>query len=84
MPLPQLRDVPFLISLSSKLKFYGLINDYYFDMDNPAAKSIGKFDIEYTTTEKSDVKVHNLFGYITNIKLYDIYNDSLSKETETK
>lgn len=69
----------FKYTFNQNIPLYKLQNNhYYFDMDNPAAKSIGKFDIEYSTTEKSDIKVHNLFGYITNIKLYDIYNDSLS------
>ena len=57
-------------------------NHYWFDMDNPISSYIGKYDIEYTTTDKSDVWIGNLYGTITNFKLFDVYNDNLSDMLE--
>ncbi len=53
-------------------------NHYWFDMDNPVSSHVGKYNIEYTTPQKSEVYIANLCGSITNFKLFDIYNDQLS------
>ena len=69
----------FRYTYNENIPLYKLQNNhYYFDMNNPAEKSIGKFNIEYITSEKSNVELCNYYGTITNFKLYDIYNDSLS------
>lgn len=52
-------------------------NHYYFNMDSPDGKYVGKYDIEYALTEKSDVILYNYYGTITNFKLFDVYNDQL-------
>lgn len=53
-------------------------NHYWFDMDNVVSNNVGKFDIEYSSQEKSDIWISNFSGSITNIKIYDIYNDNLT------
>lgn len=53
-------------------------NHYWFDMDNPVSNYIGKYNIEYSTPSKSDIWISNFYGSITNIKIFDIYNDQLS------
>ena len=69
----------FRYTYNENIPLYKLQNNhYYFDMNNPVEKSIGKFNIEYITSEKSNVELCNYYGTITNFKLYDIYNDSLS------
>jgi hydrogenase maturation factor HypF (carbamoyltransferase family) len=50
---------------------------YWFDMNNSVSSYNGKFNIEYFIKDKSDVYISNYYGYITNFKLYDIYNDNL-------
>ena len=52
-------------------------NHYYFDMDTPVSKYVGKFDIECTITEKSDIILYDFYGTITNLKVFDVYNDQL-------
>lgn len=57
-------------------------NHYWFDMDNPISSHVGKYNIEYTTTKKSDVWISNLYGTLTNFKIFDVYNDNLSDMLE--
>lgn len=52
---------------------------YYFDIDNPVATYNAMYDIEYQIMEKSQVSVHGFYGTITNIKLFDVYNDNISE-----
>ena len=52
---------------------------YYFDMNNPVGKKIDKYDIELQVTEKTDIYISNFYGSITNIKIFDIYNDKNSE-----
>ena len=63
---------------NEQIPLYKLQNiHYWFDMNNPIASSVGKFNVEYFITDKSDVYISNLNGSITNFKLFDIYNDDL-------
>ena len=57
-------------------------NHYWFDMDNPISSHVSKYNIEYSTTKKSDVWIGNLYGTLTNFKLFDVYNDNLSDMLE--
>ena len=52
---------------------------YYFDMNNPVDKKIDKYDIELQVTSKTDIFISNFYGWITNIKIFDIYNDNNSE-----
>lgn len=63
---------------NENIPIYKLQNNHYmFDMDNPIGKYVGKFDIEFSIPEKSDIILHNYYGTITNIKVFDVYNDQL-------
>lgn len=53
-------------------------NHYYYDVDNRQSV-FDKWNMEYTIDEKTNIVLSNLVGYITNIKLYDIYIDNLSE-----
>ena len=44
-------------------------NHYWFDMDNPISSHVGKYNIEYTTTKKSDVWISNL--YVSNASTFN-------------
>lgn len=51
---------------------------YYFDFDNAETK-VNKWNIEYRIVEKTDLILNNFIGTISNIKLFDIYNDNTSE-----
>ncbi len=53
-------------------------NHWYFDIDN-ATTVTSNYNIELSSTEKGDVQLYTVNGYITNIKVYDIYIDSISE-----
>ena len=57
-------------------------NHYWFDMDNPISSHVSKYNIEYSAANKSDVWISNLYGTLTNFKLFDVYNDNLSDMLE--
>ena len=52
---------------------------YWFEIDEPVATYHGMYDIEYTITEKSKVAINGFYGTITNIKLFDMYDDNISE-----
>ena len=52
---------------------------YWFDIDNPASTYSGGYDQELVITEKKSVEMHGFYGWITNIKLFDVYNDNISE-----
>ena len=57
---------------------------YWFDMDNPVQQNIRKFNIELIQESKGDVQLNSFVGWITNIKLFDVYNDNLEKGIMSK
>lgn len=52
---------------------------YWFDMDNVIDEHIITYNDELTIYDKAELIVHNFYGWITNIKLFDIYNSDLSE-----
>ena len=52
---------------------------YWFDIDNPLDKKVSKFDIELIQETKRDVLLNSLYGWITNIKVFDVYNDKIGE-----
>jgi len=52
---------------------------YFFDIDNPVSSYSGKFNTELLLDEKQEVTLHNFYGWITNFKLFDRYNDDISE-----
>ena len=52
---------------------------YYFDIDNPIDSSKGKFDEEFVISEHTQVEINDFYGWITNFKLFDLYNDNTSE-----
>ena len=52
---------------------------YWFDIDNPICNIISKYNIEFSLPEKSELILHGFDGNLTNIKLFDYYNDNLSE-----
>lgn len=56
---------------------------YWFDINNPRKQNIGKFNIELEQPNKKDVVLNSLYGWITNIKLFDVYNDDISELLQT-
>lgn len=52
---------------------------YYFDIDNPVGNASDTYSIEYIFTDKKEVRTHGFYGWISNIKLYDIYIDNMNE-----
>lgn len=51
---------------------------YYFDIDNPVSEVNTKYNDEFTVTNKTEVELNNVYGSITNFKLFDVYVDDIS------
>lgn len=65
---------------NNRIPVYKLQNHhYYFDIDNPICSSKGKFDNEYIISERTQVEINDFYGWITNFKLFDLYNDNTSE-----
>ena len=66
-------------SFPENIPLYKLQNHYYyFDFDNAITK-VGKWNYEYQQNSKVDLKLNNFVGTISNIKLFDVYNDNTSE-----
>lgn len=52
---------------------------YWFEMDNLFQHKVSKYNVEMNVPDKSPLIIYGLYGFITNIKLFDIYNDNLSE-----
>lgn len=65
--------------IHADIPVYKLQNHHYwFDIDN-GIKKVSKYDIEMTVENKSEIILGSFYGNITNIKVYDIYVDSVSE-----
>lgn len=65
--------------IHADLPAYKLQNHHYwFDIDHLKTK-ITKYNIEMSQPEKGEVIVHTFNGEMTNIKVFDIYNDNVSE-----
>ncbi len=68
-----------LYTYNKNIPVYKLQNaHYYYDIDHSSQNNT-KWDIEFAVTEKSELTLYNFIGNITNIKLFNIYNDNLSE-----
>jgi hypothetical protein len=52
---------------------------YLYNIDKPADKKVAKWNVELTVNEKSNIYICGFRGTITNIKVFDAYNDNLSE-----
>lgn len=62
---------------------YALSNSaYYFDInDNDGIKQ--QYNNEFTITDKSEIAIEGFYGWLTNIKVFDIYNSDISEIMQT-
>ena len=51
---------------------------YWFDIDN-GQSVVSKYDMELPQEKQGDIVLHNFVGSITNIKVFDVYNDNVSE-----
>lgn len=51
---------------------------YWFDIDN-GQKTVNQFNIELIIDTKSEIILRSFYGSITNIKVFDVYIDSVSE-----
>ena len=66
-------------SYPENIPLYKLRNfHYYFDFDNAETK-VSKWNVECSVLEKTDLVLNNFIGTISNIKLFDVYNDNISE-----
>ena len=52
--------------------------NYYYDIDN-MERVTSNWDIEFNINKKTDISLNNFAGNITNIKIFNIYNDNISE-----
>ena len=52
---------------------------YFFDIDHPVDQYTGVYNDELTLSEKQEVTLYNFYGWITNFKVFDRYNDDVSE-----
>lgn len=52
---------------------------YYFDIDNPVVSFKTSWSNEFEITKKSDVVIHSFNGMLTNIKIFQNYNDNIQE-----
>lgn len=52
---------------------------YLFDMDTPAAQSVRPWNIEYMQPEPACVSVTGFWGWLTNVKVMDVYDPELTE-----
>ena len=52
--------------------------NYYYDIDN-MERVTSNWDIEFNINKKTDIILNNFAGNITNIKIFNIYNDNISE-----
>lgn len=52
---------------------------YWFNIDSPASEYVSKYNVEFILNEKQPVEIHGFNGWLTNIKVYDMYIDNLSE-----
>lgn len=52
---------------------------YRFDIDNPAGHVSKPFNMELIQDKKGQVEINGFYGWITNIKLFDVYNENISE-----
>ena len=50
--------------------------DYYYDVDN-MERVTSNWDIEFNINKKTDISLNSFVGNITNIKIFNIYNDNI-------
>ena len=64
-------------SYPENIPLYKLQNHhYYFDF---VETKVSKWDSECIISEKTDLVLNNFIGSISNIKLFDVYNDNVSE-----
>lgn len=52
--------------------------NYYYDIDN-MERVTSNWDIEFNINKKTDITLNSFAGNITNIKIFNIYNDNISE-----
>ena len=52
--------------------------NYYYDIDN-MERVTSNWDIEFNINKKTDISLNSFVGNITNIKIFNIYNDNISE-----
>lgn len=64
----------------ANIPMYKLNNaHYFFDIDNPTASIVTKYDIEFRQSERKSIELTGFSGWITNFKVLDMYLDNVSE-----
>ena len=65
---------------NENIPLYKLSNaHYYFDIDNPSDDYVTKYNPNFSQDKKESIEIFGFDGWITNIKVYDIYIDNISE-----
>lgn len=64
---------------NQNIPLYKVSNGHrYFDIDNPVSEHKARYDTGLSVDTRSDVEIGNIWGWLTNFKLFDVYVDDLS------
>lgn len=67
-------------SYPENIPLYKLSNHhYYYDIDNPVARVTSRWNNEMKSIEEDPISLHGFYGKITNIKVFNYYNDNQSE-----
>ncbi|MCH5167464.1 MAG: hypothetical protein J1F35_06165 [Erysipelotrichales bacterium] len=67
-------------SYPQNMPLYAVQNQHYvFDMENLIDMKQLKYNQEMIIENEKDIVLHQFYGIITNIKVFDVYNDDLSQ-----
>ena len=70
----------YLYTYNREVPLYKLTSGhYYYDIDNPLYQISKPFSSELEVNEPLDIYVSNFYGVITNIKVFDVYNNNISE-----
>lgn len=76
--------IAYLYTYDQRIPQYKLQNNhYYYDIDNPYSKAVTKFNQEFIVTDESEVSIEGLDGWMTNFKLFRMYDTNISEMLQT-
>ena len=75
-----IRLVAYEYTHNENIPMYKLSNaHYYFDVDNVTADYVSKYNPNFSQDRKESIEIFGFDGWVTNIKVYDMYVDNVSE-----
>lgn len=75
-----IRLAAYMYTHNENIPLYKLSNaHYYFNIDNPSADYVSKYNPNFSQDKRESIEIFGFEGWITNVKVYDIYVDNISE-----